>query len=43
MGMSKLFRLNDPRVGRVLVKGDLIISETNRNSGYLPGFSAGAE
>jgi hypothetical protein len=41
MGMSKLFRLNDPRVGRVLVKGDLIIS--NRNSGYLPGFSAGAE
>lgn len=32
MGMSKLFVLSDQRLREVIVKGDLIISEANRNS-----------
>ncbi|WVO14952.1 hypothetical protein L204_102593 [Cryptococcus depauperatus] len=32
MGMSKLFELSDPRLKEVLVKGDMIIDEKNRNT-----------
>ncbi|EAL18781.1 hypothetical protein CNBI0420 [Cryptococcus deneoformans B-3501A] len=32
MGMSKLFVLSDQRLREVIVKGDLIISEANRNT-----------
>lgn len=32
MGLSKLFALADARLQEVVVKGDLIISEANRNS-----------
>ncbi|ORY34633.1 armadillo-type protein [Naematelia encephala] len=32
LGMAKLFTLADERLNRVIVRGDLIISETNRNS-----------
>jgi hypothetical protein len=40
LGMVKLFALPDPRLSHIIVKGDLIISDANRNSEYssLRGF-----
>lgn len=40
MGLSKLFVLRDERLQRVMVKGDMIITERQRNSEpRLPGKS----
>lgn len=36
MGLSKLFVLPDERLRNVLVKGDMIISERQRNSALAP-------
>jgi hypothetical protein len=35
LGMVKLFALPDPRLSHIIVKGDLIISDANRNSEYF--------
>lgn len=37
--MAKLFALADPRVAAVVVKGDLVISEKNRDSEALSACS----
>ncbi|GFZ49805.1 hypothetical protein JCM24511_07208 [Saitozyma sp. JCM 24511] len=36
LGMVKLFALPDTRLSHIIVKGDLIISDANRNSEYSP-------
>lgn len=36
MGMSKLFTLDDERLRHVMVKGDMVITSEQRNSGLRP-------